>query len=127
MRLLTAAVPIIIMIVSLSCTPPTETVYVTEEPIQEPEPEPETETEAPSEEPETEEPPEKEPEPVAEPEPVWQPDPGTLYLFYDEPGGELYFSEKPDPDSWSSRYRAFRLTAEQFDYIFVAGEPPEDA
>ena len=65
--------------------------------------------------------------PAEAPAPAWQPDAGTLYLFIDEPGGELYHSETPTATRWASRVRAYRLTAEQYGYVFVAGSPPEES
>ena len=92
----------------LSCTQPTEpvaAVYEAPPVAEEEEPEPEA------------------PPVIEEPEP-WQAEDGTLYLFFDHAGGELYHSETPTADRWASRVRAYRLTAEQYGYVFVAGEPP---
>ena len=99
---MTATFACIVTAVLLSCTQPTEPVA--------------TVYEAPGVA-------EEEPEVVEEPAP-WQAEDGTLYLFFDHAGGELYHSETPTADRWASRVRAYRLTAEQYGYVFVAGEPP---
>ena len=99
----------------LSCAQPTEPVAAVYEAPQVAEEEPE--------EPAPEAPQEEQPV-IEEPEP-WQAEDGTLYLFYDHAGGELYRSEQPAADRWASRTRAYRQMAERDGYVFVAGRAVE--
>ena len=104
----------------LSCTQPTEPVAtVYEAPVVAEEKPEETAPEV------VEEPEPSSPEIPEDSEPAWMPEDGTLYLFIDEPGGELYHSETPTATRWASRVRAYRLTAEQYGYVFVAGRKIE--
>ena len=117
--MVTATLACIVTAVLLSCTQPTEPVV------------------AALHTPPLEEEPEKTaPEVVEEQEPSgsleipdnpqpWQAEDGTLYLFYDHAGGELYRSEQPAADRWASRTRAYRQMAERDGYVFVAGRAIE--
>ena len=96
----TATLACILTAALLSCTQPTEPVAAVYE--------------APQEDPPV----------IEEPEP-WQAEDGTLYLFYDHAGGELYRSEQPAADRWASRTRAYRQMAERDGYVFVAGRAIE--
>ena len=107
--MVTATLACIVTAVLLSCTQPTEPVA--------------TVYEAPQEEPAPEAP-QEEPPVIEEPEP-WQAEDGTLYLFYDHAGGELYRTEQPASDRWASRTRAYRQMAERDGYVFVAGRAIE--
>ena len=117
---MTATFACIVTAVLLSCTQPTEpvaTVYEAPPVEEEPEEPPVIEEQEPSGSPEIPE----------DSEPAWMPEDGTLYLFYDYAGGELYRSEQPAADRWASRVRAYRQMAERDGYVFVAGTPPEGA
>ena len=116
---MTATLACIVTAVLLSCTQPTEPVAAVYEapPIAEEAPEETAPGVVEEQEPSS-------PEIPDNPQP-WMPEDGTLYLFYDHAGGELYRSEQPAADRWASRTRAYRQMAERDGYVFVAGSAIE--
>ena len=118
--MVTATLACIVTAALLSCTQPTEPVAAVYEapPVEEEAPEDTAPEVVEEQEPSS-------PEIPEDSEPAWMPEDGTLYLFFDHAGGELYRSEQPAVDRWASRTRAYRQMAERDGYVFVAGRAVE--